>query len=515
MTRTITEGRIYGWRPGNHEGDIASADYRFEGPDIETVELSERVGELKDTAQVTIRNTDGKYTDSDSFGIVQHGDRVEFHTNYHGANLAYGAGAYGVGPYQPTTQVQWTGIIRNLEVAAEGGNIMSVDFDAEDYPYALMSMRRVVNHWENQRIISNDGSNDGIINRILNNHCPEIDQSHFPDLSTTTTIRLPDKNVLEAVIELANRADLIMYGDGISLRFERPSTISTEFTAEHSDYMLWSYTSNDDTVFNSVRVEGGSSHVMDSDASQEVHDETSYIGPEYTGGHRTVQIETRKNQVARVEVYTVPDYEIPGSPGVAEENVTVRIQKNDGGQPVDINDRQSDIARRTLDNEFIAEDGWTTFIMPSHDLPDPDPWLIFETGGLIGVGCGQNSETGEIAYRTHFPYPVRTRREDAQSQDNYRLRQDTLTVEDTDDLSEARELGDAYLSTNQSPRLEFQFDADSERFHELETGDVIRVDMESVDVSGRFVVVERDLQWSGSLETVELALEDLSTLPST
>lgn len=504
MSRPFTEGWLYGWNPDNpNEGsnNVRYADYKFHGDDVEFVDLNERAEDLKDVATVQIHNDDGEYTRRGRSEIIDHGDRVEFQTRRGRPLKAYGSGLYGDGLYQPELRVRWTGIVRNFSVASNGRNLYELEFDAEDFAYAIMSMRRTTNAWEDEPIVTGPGSGQGIINTVLENECPELDLSQLPDHSERTTLAAPDKNVLEVVVEAANRANLIMWADGTTVRLEKPDDIATEFEVTTDDYTLYSFSSNDDAVFNQVRVEGGRSH--DIHEEQTVQDGWTTVTKD---SRATQRINTRKSEVDRVEIWTDPTR--TGS----EEDVVVRLQKDDGGAPVAPGNTKSDIARKSLSHHFLASDGWTTFIMPEHDLPDASPWLIVESSDSAGQDIGIDTSTGDLTYRSHYPYPIRVRRDDKESQEDYRLREDTLNDDTVDDLTAARDAGDAYIDHRAQPDLELQLDADSDRLHDTKPGDVLRLDFEEIDAAGRFVCIERSVEWGGNRETAAITLRDVASL---
>lgn len=503
MSRAFTEGYLYGWRPDNpHAGsnNVRYADYVFKGDDVEVVDLKERAGDLKDTAKVSINNDHGKYTDETNKPI-DHGDRVEFQTRRGRELRAFGTGAFGTGLFQPDLSIRWTGIVRNYSVTATGRGRMALDFDAEDFAYAIMSMRRVTNAWEEEQIVTGPGDGQGIINTVLSNECPELDLSELPAYDDTTTISVADKNVLEVIVELANRAGLILYARGTTVHLEKPSDISTKFDLQADDYTVYSFTSNDDSLFNRVRVEGGRSYELHEEQTQQ--DDWVTV----TKDNRfTKRISTRKSEIDRIEIWTDPNRTDSG------EDYVVRLQADDGGAPVDPSSTRSDIARKTLPYHFTAHGGWTTFIMPEHTLPSQQPWLIIESSGEVGQDIGIRGADGELAYRSHYPYPIRIRRDNVQSQDQYRLREDTLNDESVSDLVSARDMGDSYLRRNDEPEEELELPVDSDRLHDLQPGEVIRADFPEINASGRYVCIDRNVTWEGSIEEATVTIRDLTTL---
>lgn len=503
MSEVFTEAWMYGWRPAEHSGNVRYADYKFIGDDIEFVELSERAGDLKDTAKVEIHNPNAKYTDTDAFAILQHGDRIEFQTRVDRNLRAFGTGSFGTGVFQPDLRIRWTGIIRNFDVTAEGRHIYSLEFEAEDYVYAIMSLRRVTNAWTEEQILTGSGSGQGIINTILENECPEIDLSELPSLPDTTTISLGDKNVLESVVELANRAGLIMWADSTTLRLEKPDDIATSFEMDATDYTLWSFSSNDDQLYNRIRVEGGRSHEPDPVAQQTQQDAWETVTKASRHQH---QVTARKGEVDRIELWTDP------SRTGSEEDYIVRLQKDDGGAPVAPEDTKSDIARKKLSHHFTSKSGWTTFILPQHKLPDPNPWVIIESSGETGQDIGIRGSDSTLSYITHYPYNIRTRRDSVSSQNKYRLREQTISDSSFEDLPAARDAGDATLHRHEEPDAEFEFEADSQRLHDAAPGDIVRLSMDQVDAAGRFVVMERNIDWADNLESATITLRDLASL---
>lgn len=507
MTRPIRQGWMYGWRAGRGDESVREADYAFRAEDILDVSINERVNELKDQASVSVTNVDGVYTNENvsNDAVIRHGDRVSFYTG--GGSVTYGSGEYGEGPYAPTLDHQWTGIVRNLSVNAEGADIYRLEFDVEDFPYAVMSMRNVTNAWEDRKILSGPGSGSGIINTMLANNAPEIDLSQLPNLSQTASVSFNSRNLMEAVVALASQAKLIVRSDKTALRFEEPSSLQTQFTLQHDDYSLWSYSSNDDELFNDVRLNGGRGHEVDEKSSQPRMNGQMTVTDTSRG---LVRVTSRKGEVDRAEIFTYPqDTE-------SDDDLTLRLQVNDGGEPINIDDTKSDIASKTLDHDFLAEGGWTTFNIPQHDLPSPNPWIIIESGGNGGQTIGVYEQAGggtQIAMKLHYPYNVTTQRINSNSVDKYRRREDTIKDNSIEVFDAARDEIRAYLRRHSEPDTEFSFDnVQSDRMHNLDVGEIVRVNMPHVSESGRYVCIQKQTTWQTTQEEVNLTFRDLESL---
>lgn len=503
MTRTFQTGRLYGFRPTNTSAAVADADYQFEGDDVRVISIDERARDYKDNVEIVVDNKGGQYTSSDQPTVLEHGDRIQYHIKTDLPDpKAYGTGLYGSGPYSPSTTRRWTGMVGNYNVDSNGRDRYVLELEATDFVYAVMSMRRVTNAWDDEQIVSGAGTGQGIINTILEDECPELDLSQLPSYSDTTTISLADENVLESIIELANRADLVLWADHKSVRLNKSEDISTEFEVTTDDYTLYSYSSKDDALFNTVRVEGGEDREVE--AEQTTQDGWTTV----TESTRfTKQLSMRKSEVSRVEVWTDP--ERTGS----QEDMVLRLQKDEGGAPIAPGNTRSDIARRTLAYHFLAKDGFTSFDFPDHSLPpNSDPWLIIETSGGTGHDIGIRTSDNALTFRSWFPYPIRLRREDVDSQDAYREREDKVRDDNLSSFSAARERGRAFLDRHALPDEDLSYDADSDRLHDASAGTVLRLDHPEIDLEGRFVVIERSMNFEGSVEETSVTLRDLASL---
>lgn len=220
-----------------------------------------------------------------------------------------------------------------------------------------------------------------------------------------------------------------------------------------------------------------------------------------------MQIPTRKSEIDRVEVWT----RTTGS----EEDMIVRVQgpNSDNTGPVEPTDTKSDVARRTLSHEFLSPDGFTMFILPDHTLPPrSNAWLIIETEGSSGQEVGVDSTTGDLTHRFHYPYPINVRVTDGDSQDEYRRRDYHIDDDDIPTFAGARDRGQAFRQRHAEPDIFLGMDARSQRFHDLRTGDVVKLDLPDVSVHGNHVVTERDVTYEENRLQTDVTLRDVASL---
>ncbi len=224
----------------------------------------------------------------------------------------------------------------------------------------MLQWRVYFNAFEGRQI---SGSSDAILETVLDDKAPEIGQSQIEAVSETTDFFADGTEVFTIVEELAVQGDAILANDGEDLVFKRISDIPIEFElargtgGDISDYEVGG---SDDELANWVRVDGGTGTAIgDEQTTQDSYTTVT------ESSRLTHQLSTRKSEIDRLELWT----RTTGS----GEDVTVRLQKDDGGAPIAPDDRQSDIARRTLDSLFVSDDGYTTFSFSRTHAPRAQP----------------------------------------------------------------------------------------------------------------------------------------------
>lgn len=491
MTLNFADARLLGYEPSNDTTSALGADYELDAADVAGFDIAERAQDLKDSASLTVQNNHGKYSHT-----VGHGDRLELYISRDGDLPDDPA-------YYDNPDHYWTGVVRPFSIEGEGAAVYTLDATVEDFAFGVLSMRTVTNAFENRRIVTGDSGGElGILDYILEQNAPEIDRSAFPTGKTAeTSIRMSGANLLEAVVELANRLGVILYANHDRLEMVDPVTVTPEFTAQPADYGTWSVDFNDDQLHNDIQVLGGTNYRLDDEV------DTVADHAELDGTTRlTRQVPTRKSQIDRVRIHT------QRQTGV-DNNLVVRLQADDGGQPIAPNDNDSDIARRVLSDEFISEDDWTEFLLPGHAFPpQQNPWLIVESeeegsGHFVGVDTN-----GDLAYKTFYPYSVTVRVEEPDSMEDYRRREAFENYEAAETFADARDHGNAYADRYARPDVTLSLDADSERFHDLSPGAVVTFDIPNARADGDFVCVERTSSFYGATVESELTFRDMATL---
>lgn len=487
MSLPLTKAKLYGYRPGNHSDLPSEADYEIPGIDLNVVDISSRAGPLRDSAKLRIDNQGGKYTDT-----IDHGDRLRFTANTTAAvNEGFGVGGFGEGPFGSTLEHFWTGMVRPYSITGRGGDLFEFAVDGQDYVQAILGMRRVYGAWEDAKIVGQGG----ILNSVLSDEAPEIDQSQLPDLDARTDIFVSGAKLMDFVGELAERAGVIVSSDRRALRFDHPSSIQAAFELQPRDHHTLEFKSKDDNLVNSVRIDGGQDHEpggsQTTQSAYQTVTETSRLHQRLTHW---------KSQIDRIEVWTRPT----GS----EESVTVRLQKDQGGAPIAPGAKKPDLARKKLAHHFLAQDGYTTFKLPDHDIPGDDPWILIETDGSQGQDIGVDAN-GNATYKSHFLYPVNVNIPDPTSQTEYGLREDRLKDDSITTFTAAEDLAEAHLQQYSTPTETLSFRANSERADRLAAGSVLQLDYPRMGARGMYVVTERQSTLDGGRILNDLALRRL------
>jgi len=480
MTRPIADASLEVFKPTN---DSSTPDLTIPGSDLEAVSIDARIQDAKDKGTIDIDNSGAQY-----FGEITSGDRLVFETQLAG---------------ETSLTRQWTAIARTPEQTLEGGRRFALSVPATDFVFTVLSWRLAYQTFDDAPIA---GSNDAILDTLLSEEAPEIGTSQIGTVTQTTDAFLNGRYLFDVVVEdLADIADVVVAQDGTDLVFKPLSGLSVKHALEPTDFRgSISVSGSDDELANLIRVDGGTDHA--SDASQPVQDGYERV----TDTSRlTTQIETRKSEVARIKIHTKPD---PNS----SDGISVRLQADRDGAPVAVGDTQSDIARRTLADDFLAADGLTTFIMPAHSLaPQAFPWLIIEADGADGHDIGIETSSGAPTYEAEYPFPLLTRLPDADSQREYRRRDHRIKDESLDSFPAVRDKAQSYARHHSAPDRTLSGEAESIRAHNLQPGEAVDLaGWGDVGVSGTWLCLERSLTYDGESNrlSTELKLQDVTTL---
>lgn len=491
MTRYITGANLQGYHPGS-----STSDYTIPGDDVFSFDVEQKVGRIKDTAKLAIDNQDDQYT-----GQIDHGHKFEIVVETADVTdpTLYGSGTYGGGTYGGTsTQSLWTGMVRDYSINYHGAGEATFEIDAEDFVFAVLGMRKVYNEWRDRQIV---GSN-GIINEILADRCPEIDPSELPSRPETTSITSFGADAIDVVGELALRIPAIPYSIGEQLRLDHPDMLIPRFELGAEDFGTMKFGSQDSNMATMVRVRGGTDSRVDDE--QLAQDGTTTVTD---SSFETQRIDTRKSFISEINLYTVADRE--------GEDIIVRIQKDvgDGSGPIAPDDETSDIASKRLSSEYLDDDGFTLFIMPSDTenvLPEPRPWIIVQTDGSTGQDIGINTSSGELTYEAYYPYPIIVERENSTASAEYRRRDGGVNQPSISTFEEANDRSEAFLSENAIPRETFKFDAESTMMHEHPVGGVVRI--EETAATGPFVAMEKKDHYEGNQLNTDFSFQSLESI---
>jgi len=474
MTEKVAEARIDGFKPTNSG---TTPDYQIPGDDILALSSSERAQELIDSGRLTLENGAFSYT-----GTLTSGDRLRFLTRRPGEN---------------SLNHRWTALARTVEHRQVGPTIGEVEVTADDWVFGVLDTRDVTDAFETAQI---SGANDAILDTILDDRAPEIDTSAVEAFTEDMSITWSGASLLDAVNELAERVNAVVYADDTTLGFVALDGKSAKFGIGDADVGLPVVRENDDKLANVVRVNGGQG--VEPFSTQETQDGYTTV----TNSSRlTTQISHPKAEVARVGAWT--------NPTGSGESVSVRVQADDGsGNPTNPSSRESDIARRTLAAPFLTSDGFTTFLMPGHKLPDPNPWLIIESDGSTGQDIGIDTSTGEPAYRAHYSYPLDTVASDRGSIDEYGRREATVKRDDLTTRQEAQNHAETVLGHTRVPDREFSAPAESARVHALSPGDVVSVNEPQLNAVGDYLVTEVSREYDGVNLYTDITAQEVDTI---
>lgn len=472
MARHIRSVELRAYRPGTSTPHTALTDET-----LVEVSLTETAQDALDSGTMRLDTTD-RGLDAPR---ITSGDRLELDVQLAG---------------ESSRSRYWTAVARDVSDALEAGDISEVTIEATDFPFTVLSFRNA------------DGAFEGVdagdvLDTIVADDAPELGRSQIQTVGAEVDIQVAGRKLMDVLSQdLAPIGDAVVAADGTDLVFRPLGDVTVKHPLTPAELLApIDIQRVDDGLVNRVRVDGGSDHAVDDE--QLTQSSTARV----TDSNRlTTQIETRKSEVARVQLYTVPDAD-------SGDTLTVRLQAARDGSPVAIDDRESDIARRTLDPAFLEADGFTEFQLPAHSLsPGQDPFLIVEAGGAAGHDVGINS-SGTPTYQAEFPFPLLARAEAGDSQSQYR-RRDRREKDETLQTEQAvQDTAAATLRHQSEPERRVSASAESVRAHRLRPAEAVRLaEFPVADISGRYLVTERQTVLSGTLLRASLTLADANTI---
>ena len=510
MTLHIAEGSavIRGQRVGTRG---AGASYSIPARDILGFDLSRRINRENDVGTLALDNRTGRYAN-----MVSSGDLMRVYADLraksgHVFDPNYGQLGYGEGEYGDVG-----GAFRLCSVMARRQSFIDdvagceLSVSLVDFVTGILGWREATGSFEERPLSVNERDpgeyrpRDGVLNTLLMDEAPEIGRESLITIDEPVTIEYHETNLLDALVELGQMHETLIWGidtrlyaiplDEIILRSRflgpgyglspygaDPGDIigyrgrygelygedygstplfeggdKTQYGGErsHTDLTVTagdtqgaiSYDIDDGGLANRVRVNGGTGAALDHqqpwvDSFVEVTEDEPVMA----------LVPVRKAQARKIVIYTRAK---PAG------QLSVRIQKDDGGQPVNLDSDTSDLSRHTLEHHFLSPDGWTTFIMPNHRYHVPEVWVIVEgradeeQNHEVAIGYpdaprdpdalpplpehgfeqGEDSTDNPLEYavsgngdsvlthRLYYPFPLAVRVDDGQSQRKHRRR---------------------------------------------------------------------------------------------
>ena len=480
MPRKLADAELRVYEPNAQQPHLD-----IPGEDLAGVEISERgQGEI-DQGSFQIPNDHGRYDDAD----ITTGDRLELYLQLKGET--------GLNQY-------WTAVAKPPSVTLEGGTRRSIEVGARDFVTAVLSWRQAYQDFEQRQIA---GTPDSIVNTLLADQAPEIDRSQISTVERKTDTFVNGRDLRTVIVEdLAPVADAVIAQDDQALVFRPLRDVDVKHSLTPEDFRGGiDISGSDDDLTTLVRVDGGTAHEAD---DQQLTQTTTTRVTKTT--RAKVQVETRKSEIDRVQVWTQPDVDSP-------DKLVVRLQADRGGQPVNITSAESDIASKRLSPEFLAEGGLTTFLMPSHTLPpNNDPWVIVEATGDTGHLVGTN-DAGTLTFQAEYPYPLLTRSIDEDAAREYRRRDHRIRDDTLGTFAAVRDSARSYLQHHNAPTRTVGGEANSLRAHRLQPGDVVDTtpgDWKGSPVTGSYLVTQRStsIDADGTQVTTDLDFQEASSL---
>lgn len=457
------------------EGDaenVTESKFSVDPRDIAYVDIQARARDRMDEAEFVLHDNHGRYAGED---YIDQGDRVEVEIPLTEGSV-YGDGFYSRGRYGAQRPITWVGRVLNDDRNQPQPGISELTFSATDYVGDILSDRTVTNAYVDDDV-------GEIVRDMVERQASEVDADRVPDFDITTDVSYSSADLWDVVNQLAARADALPRHDGTDLIFDPLDNLDHTFELGQHDYFLPWTTSTDVDIKNTVRVDSGKSRAEEHDQS----DVDDFV--EVSEDQREItRLRARKAEVHSVELFV--------RRGDGDNDLSVRLQSDEGGEPVAIDDYDSDLTDARWQADNLPADGPQSFFFDEHTLPDRDPWLIIEGGGEepheVGVTAG-----GDIAYTSYYPHQINFEVTSQASEERYGTRDIQIERDNLETLVATRDAARAELAKRAWPTKTIEFEAQSSRAHALRPGETVTVDKPDEDAVGDFVVTENETVFDG------------------
>jgi len=353
------------------------------------------------------------------------------------------------------------------------GQTLEADVQLENWLWATLRDRLVTGRIRDEPLAD-------ALQRIIDREAPDITLDYQLSVNPTVSATFDAEALRVAVTSLIGSRGQA-FADGTTLRV-RDLPSSTSGSLDLTDLQLLTRSITDNGLATRVRVDGGTLAVRIPDATQSAVD--GFV--DLTNGRRTVQLSTAISELDRVELRTKHNG--------ADGQLVVRLQADDGGQPVAPDNPQRDIASRKQGATFVSPDGRTAFEFPEHDIPTQDPWLLVEqqtsesgpTPFTIGVGSDGNPTVTDVQSRQ--PLVVETR--DGPAESEYARRDVRVQDKSLSSFDESVERGERVLDRKSSPSDELVSPALSTAAYNAQLLDAYDISIAPFSLSEPFVVTD-------------------------
>lgn len=471
MTRRVTDVAVDVTKPSDDAPTFTVSAEQITGLDIK-----EAAQDAMDGGTVEFNTTDAPLP-----GRITSGDRLDIRTQLKG---------------EQSLSTRLVALARDVTDTLGGGDVRTASVEFTDFVFTVLSWRVAD--------LSAEGEDVGsIVDTLVQGDAPEVGRSQIETLGIDTDAFVNGRYILDVISEdLAPIGDAVVAQDGTDLVFRPLGNVTATTTLTSADFYADVEVSRvDDELANRSRVDGGVDHAIDT--AQETQSATQRV----TESSRIVtQIPARKSEVARVQLYTDVD-------STSDDALVVRLQAARGGSPVDVDDRESDLARRKLAPSFLSAGDFTTFLLPDHDLaPADNPYLIIEADGPDGQVVGTDGN-GTPTYRAEYPYPLIASSVDGPSQREYRRRDVRTRDDQLDTLRAVQDKSESVVRHRAEPATTISAAARTLDAHNVAPGDGVELSgFDAVNANGTYLCLDRSTEYEGTLLSTELTLQDITTV---
>lgn len=378
----------------------------------------------------------------------------------------------------------------------------------EDYVFSILRDRNVTISFTETNI-------QEAVNQIIDQKGVDISVDFRPTVDTSITQVFSFESLLSVI------GDILP--DRLLLKSDNKTLVINELPNSTTQFNISEVRNIEKNIIgqpiSDIRVEGGQINTEIDNAEQnEIETQQSLI--DSSGNQKTFSVPLNIGTNASVSSVNL---QTRGDRDNFAGTLSVRLHSDVNGEPKEPEDPQKSIVERSLDANFVGEDG-TKVNFGDNTIKTNVVHLVVSQNGsnltkseafrIAGI-FDPNGDFLPSVVNVQRSLPIALRVSDEDTREKYGIREKKIKRESLNSLEDARDLGQRRLSELSEPRKEISFLAGSEKIHNLNVLDIIEPNVPSgrtVKGFKRSQYIVRDISYN--ISGTKLETEITVILPS-